>query len=118
MSGLKVGSFMKEIGGLEDIHCDSFHPLTGKGVIIPPWLGVQETPLGKWPPQEKLFELAIDFVRISLDTLEPKLLEMKEMTMDDLKKSRESLDEIAERDYQLFGRIGVVLQWWATRSKE
>jgi len=65
-----------------------------------------------------LFELAIDFVRISLDTLEPKLLEMKEMTMDDLKKSRESLDEIAERDYQLFGRIGVVLQWWATRSKE
>lgn len=118
LRGIKVGNYMNQVGGLEDMHCDSFHALTGKGILIPPWLGVQETPLGTWPTQEQLLELAIDFTSVSINTMENRLSEMKEsITLDDLNKSRKSLDEIADRDYQLFGRIGIVLQWWATKSK-
>lgn len=115
--GYQIGRFMTEVGGLENINCDSFVPLLGKGLNIPPWMGVDESPLGKWPSQEELFNIAIPFLQNNVNTLEPKLLQMKTCTVEDMEQCRASLDRVSELDYQVFTcRIAKVFQWWATKS--
>lgn len=115
--GCRIGSYIKSVGGMTDIHCSSFVPLAGKGLTIPPWLGVAESPLGEWPSQDELFQLGLDFMTGSLDTMEPKLLEMGMCTEAEMKRARDSIDKVADLDYQIHTcRAGKMFQWWATKS--
>ena len=116
--GCLIGNYIKTVGGMTDIHGSSFVPLAGKGLIIPPWLGVEESPLGKWPSQDELFQLGLDFMKGSLDTMEHKLLEIGMCTEAEMKRARESIDKVADLDYQIHTcRAGKMFQWWATKAE-
>ena len=113
--GYKMGGYMKKIG-MKEIHCKSYVPLFGKGLTIPPWLGVDETPLGKWPSQEKLYNLGLSLLGQSFEMLEPKMEEWTDFTTEDIKRAHKSMETVNNEDYLVFVIMGAkAMQWWAKK---
>jgi SAM-dependent methyltransferase len=114
--GPLMGQFMRD-AGLVDLNCDIFVPLFGKGVAVKPWCGSETTAIGPCHGPSKHFELGFQFLRMTLESLAPKFLELEVCTEDEIRRAKESLDEVDKREYQIFTLPGgKVFQWWGTKK--
>ena len=111
--GPMIGEFMKRVG-LKNVQCNVFAPIFGKGVAVQPWCETKSEQSENI--RDPHFELGLLLLRMSLDSLTPKILDMDICTNDDLERARQSVDEIAAKDYQVFSIPGgQVYQWWAKK---
>ena len=112
--GPLIGGYIKQTG-LEDVKCNVFAPIFGKGVTVQPWDGNRN---GQHESNSvDRFELGLQLLRLSLDLLEPKFLELKVCSSDDIEQAKSSLDEVNASSFQLFSIPGgQIFQWWARKG--
>jgi len=116
LRGPLIGGYMRQ-SGLENIQCNVFVPVFGKGVTFRPWIGSSSVQMQDDNKSEEHFELGLQLLRMSLESLAPKFMELEVCTNQDLELAMDSLDITETRDYQLFSIPGgQMFQWWATKS--
>jgi 2-polyprenyl-3-methyl-5-hydroxy-6-metoxy-1,4-benzoquinol methylase len=110
-----IGRYLVE-AGLQDIHGDSFVPIFGKGPTLTPWCRQPETLLGPVDSTTRHFDLGLQLLQMSLESLAPKLLELEICTQGELEKAYDSIASVENLDYQLFSVPGgKIFQWWGKK---
>lgn len=107
-----IGGYMRK-AGLQEISVETFCPVFQKGIqMTSPW----------WDPNEvsteEQFELGLQLLQQSLDSLSPKFLELNICSQLDIDQARESIQEVSQREYQMFCIPGGhIFQWIGTKPK-
>lgn len=109
-----IGRYMST-AGLSRIRCNTFSPLFARGISLEPWC---PTASRMKLDTEAHFDLGVQLVRMSLESLAPKILEFGLVTQDDLDRAWESVRRVEEGpDYQLFSIPGgQIFQWWGRKD--
>lgn len=116
--GPLIGDYMKQ-AGMVDIECNTFVPLFGKGITVQTWCRTGSSEHHRqWNEKDsnERFELGLKLLRMSLDSLTPKFLEMNVCIEEDLERARQSLNDVERSDFQLFTIPGgQIFQWWSRK---
>ena len=101
-----IGGYMRE-AGLSEISYETFCPVFSKGVENSnPWWSEEEA------TTDEQFELGLQLLQQSLVSLSPKFLDMGICSEKDVSRAQESIDEVEDREYQVFCVPGGhVFQW-------
>jgi hypothetical protein len=119
--GSRIGRYLSSFGNAvtNNIHCDTFAPLYGKGVKVNPWRNASRTALGRCPSQEEHYDSGMELLKGSVESLSAKFLELDVCSQRDIDLARKSLqvDDESPTSYQIFSIPGgTIFQWWATKE--
>ncbi|CAB9523571.1 biosynthesis O-methyltransferase [Seminavis robusta] len=133
--GAKIGDYLQSLGSLQNIQCNTFAPIFGRGVTVRPWTSHSQSANSSRSQENtdtstNRFNLGWSLLEQSLASLMPKLRELEVCTEEEVSRAEESLaswkreqkakgdDDERTCSYQMFALPdGTVFQWWATRME-